>query len=67
MEIVAPLDTNFAVLVKAGEGQYIVQLKGKVHSLKNLLGVDEVIELEGQEAVDYIQSFVDKPALAVVR
>jgi len=60
------LTTRTATVIRTPSG-FVVEVAGKLHTLKNLLGVDEVFELTGDDAVEFLTHALDKPNLKAVR
>ncbi len=64
---VAPAQkTRTAHLIRSAQDHYIIEIDGCVHTLRNLLGVDQIQELEGPAAVNFLNEILHKPVLAAV-
>jgi hypothetical protein len=59
-----------AYLIPAGDN-WILEIDGDLHSLRNAIGADELITLSTEDGLarldEHIEKMLDKPELVVVR
>lgn len=47
-----------AFLIPAG-GQWLLEIDGKMHSLRRALGVDEVVTLDKEAGLERVDNYID--------
>jgi hypothetical protein len=57
-----------AFLIPAGD-QWLLEIDGKMHSLRRALGVDAVVTLSKEEGLKHVDNFIEKqvPELMLVQ